>query len=260
MLFDTHAHLDDERFEGALDGVLDRMQQAGVALVTCVGADMPSSRRAIALSEKRDCIYAACGVHPHEAAGFTQQDLDALTAMMAHPRVRAWGEIGLDYYYDTSPRPDQRRVFRQQLDAAAQLQKPVILHIREAHGEALEMLRQTPNLPPCVVHCFSGSVETMREYVRLGCMISFTGSVTFKNAEKLREVARQTPLDRLMVETDAPYLAPVPMRGHRNESAYVVHVAKLLAQLRQEDYDAFCAAVFENSCRFYQIRAESSAI
>lgn len=254
MLFDTHAHLDDARFEGEIDQVLARMTAFGVTRVMSVGADMASSRNAILLAQNYPMVYAACGVHPHDAKSFTDADLDALIAMMDADKVCAWGEIGLDYYYDSSPREDQRRVFRLQLDAAAKLNKPVILHIREAHGEALKTLQDTENLPPCVVHCFSGSVEMMREYVRLGCMISFTGSVTFKNAEKLREVAVQTPRERLMVETDAPYLAPVPMRGKRNESAYVTHVAKLLAEIRGEDYADLCAYTFQNSLDFYRIK------
>ena len=252
-LFDTHAHLDDARFDPDRAQVIESLRANQVALCMCVGADMDSSRRALDLARQYEFLYAACGIHPHDAKNMQDTDLNTLKAWMAEPKVRAWGEIGLDYYYDLSERDDQRRCFEAQLDAAASIQKPVILHIRDAHGDAYSILKNQINLPRCVVHCYSGSVEMMRQYVALGCYISFTGSITFKNADKLRAVVPLVPDDRIMIETDCPYLAPVPMRGHRNESAYVRYVAQTAAALRETPLEDFCALTYNNGARFFDI-------
>ena len=253
-LFDTHAHPTDGRFDSDREQVLSRMRETGM-LCMCVGADMESSAQSVALARENEGIYAAVGVHPHDAKTFTQADVPQLTAWLTQePKVKALGEIGLDYYYDLSPRDVQRDVFARQLDLAYDLGKPVILHVRDAHGDTLDVLRaQAGRLPRCVLHCCSASWESAKIYLNLGCMISFAGPVTFKRSVHLQEVARNVPLDRLMVETDSPYLAPEPVRGRRNEPANVSHICRFIASLRDMDAQALCDVTRENGKRFYGI-------
>lgn len=252
-LFDTHAHLDDERFDEDRDQVIARMAENGVTRCLLVGADLPSSRAALQLARQNDAFYAAVGIHPHEAATLDEESLDALGALCADPKVKAIGEIGLDYYYDLSPREVQKEAFLRQIALAQALKLPMVLHIRQAHGDALELLGGVKDLPRGVVHCYSGSLESAREYMRLGLMISFTGSVTFKNAHNLQAVAAVLPADRIMVETDSPYMAPTPLRGKRNEPAYVAHVLRFLAQLRGEDPETLAKVTMENAKRLFAI-------
>ena len=253
-LFDTHAHPTDGRFDSDREQVLSRMRETGM-LCMCVGADMESSAQSVALARENEGIYAAVGVHPHDAKTFTQADVPQLTAWLTQePKVKALGEIGLDYYYDLSPRDVQRDVFARQLDLAYDLGKPVILHVRDAHGDTLDVLRaQAGRLPHCVLHCCSASWESAKVYLNLGCMISFAGPVTFKRPVHLQEVARNVPLDRLMVETDSPYLAPEPVRGRRNEPANVSHICRFIASLRDMDAQVLCDVTRENGKRFYGI-------
>lgn len=253
-LFDTHAHPTDGRFDSDREQVLSRMRETGM-LCMCVGADMESSAQSVALARENEGIYAAVGVHPHDAKTFTQADVPQLTAWLTQePKVKALGEIGLDYYYDLSPRDVQRDVFARQLDLAYDLGKPVILHVRDAHGDTLDVLRaQAGRLPHCVLHCCSASWESAKVYLNLGCMISFAGPVTFKRSVHLQEVARNVPLDRLMIETDSPYLAPEPVRGRRNEPANVSHICRFIASLRDMDAQALCDVTRENGKRFYGI-------
>lgn len=253
-LFDTHAHPTDGRFDSDREQVLSRMRETGM-LCMCVGADMESSAQSVALARENEGIYAAVGVHPHDAKTFTQADVPQLTAWLTQePKVKALGEIGLDYYYDLSPRDVQRDVFARQLDLAYDLGKPVILHVRDAHGDTLDVLRaQAGRLPHCVLHCCSASWESAKVYLNLGCMISFAGPVTFKRSVHLQEVARNVPLDRLMIETDSPYLAPEPVRGRRNEPANVSHICRFVASLRDMDAQALCDVTRENGKRFYGI-------
>ena len=253
-LFDTHAHPTDGRFDSDREQVLSRMRETGM-LGMCVGADMESSAQSVALTRENEGIYAAVGVHPHDAKTFTQADVPQLTAWLTQePKVKALGEIGLDYYYDLSPRDVQRDVFARQLDLAYDLGKPVILHVRDAHGDTLDVLRaQAGRLPHCVLHCCSASWESAKVYLNLGCMISFAGPVTFKRSVHLQEVARNVPLDRLMVETDSPYLAPEPVRGRRNEPANVSHICRFIASLRDMDAQMLCDVTRENGKRFYGI-------
>lgn len=253
-LFDTHAHPTDGRFDSDREQVLSRMRETGV-LCMCVGADMESSAQSVALARENEGIYAAVGVHPHDAKTFTQADVPQLTAWLTQePKVKALGEIGLDYYYDLSPRDVQRDVFARQLDLAYDLGKPVILHVRDAHGDTLDVLRaQAGRLPHCVLHCCSASWESAKVYLNLGCMISFAGPVTFKRSVHLQEVARNVPLDRLMIETDSPYLAPEPVRGRRNEPANVSHICRFIASLRDMDAQVLCDVTRENGKRFYGI-------
>ena len=255
-LFDTHAHVNDARFDEDRGAVLERMREAGVTLCVCVGADMESSASGLELARRVPMLYAAVGVHPHDAKRFTEADVPALTEWLERePKAVALGEIGLDYYYDLSPRGVQRDVFARQLDLAYALGKPVILHIRDAHGDAMDMLRAHKNrLPRCVVHCCSASLESAKVYLSLGCMLSFAGPVTFKRSATPQEVAKYVPLDRLMIETDSPYLAPEPVRGRRNEPGNVAHVCRFIAALRGMDAQALCDATRENGMRFYGIK------
>ena len=232
-LFDSHCHLEDERFDVDRADVVRRMAEQGVIACTCVGSDIVTSKKCLLMADTYELAYAAVGVHPHEAKGAGNSYLQEIETMLEHPRAVALGEIGLDFYYDHSPRDIQKTVFTEQLDLAWQLKRPVILHVRDAHGEVLDMLRgRKKTLPTGIVHCFSGSAESAIEYVRLGFHVSFSGPVTFKNARKLKEAAMAVPMDRLLIETDSPYLSPEPMRGKRNEPAYVRWVCEQLASLR----------------------------
>lgn len=255
-LFDTHCHLTDPRFQEDLPQVIERMRQAGVELAVVVGDAAQDPASAFDLCQEHPFLYAAAGVHPHDASCWDEGRAQMLEAWMGREKAVALGEIGLDYHYDLSPRPQQRLAFDDQLDMAYRLNKPAILHIREAHGEATAILSarwRAGRLPLCVMHCYSGSWESARTYLDMGMYLSFTGSVTFKNAAKLPEVAQKMPLDRLMVETDCPYMAPVPMRGRRNEPAYVAYTAACIAQLRAMDPQDLAQAAYDNGRRFFRI-------
>lgn len=255
-LFDTHAHPTDHRFDDDREAVLARMREDQM-LCVCVGADMQSSAESVALAKQEDMIYASVGVHPHDAKDFSESDVPVLTNWLTHEKkVVALGEIGLDYYYDLSPRDVQKDVFARQLDLAYELDKPVILHIRDAHGDTMDILRAHKNkLPHCVVHCCSASWESAKVYLNLGCMISFAGPVTLKRSVNLHEVTKNMPLDRLMIETDSPYLAPEPVRGRRNEPANVAHICRFIANLRSMDAQELCSVTRENGKRFYRIES-----
>ena len=199
-------------------------------------------------------IYGVVGVHPHEAKTFQDSDLARMGEWIKSPKLVGVGEIGLDYFYDLSPRDTQKDVLQKQLDFAREQNVPVVFHVRDAHGDMTALLSaRRATLPQGVFHCFSGSVETAREYLDMGFYISFAGPVTYKNAAKLQEVARYVPDDRLMVETDSPYLAPVPLRGKRNEPAYVAHVARVVAELRGMDVEELAALATANTCRLFGI-------
>ena len=215
MLFDTHAHYDASQFDADRDAVLSALPGQGVGLVVNPGCDLPSSRKAIELAGRYSFVYAAVGVHPEECAGWTDGDVDTLRELASSPKVVAVGEIGLDYYWEENPpRELQKRVFRAQMALAGELGLPVIVHDREAHGDSMDIVRAFPEVRG-VFHCFSGSAEMAKELVRLGWMVSFTGVLTYKNARRAVEAAQAVPLDRLMVETDSPYMAPVPHRTGR---------------------------------------------
>lgn len=250
-LFDTHAHLDDPRFDEDRPDVLARMEEAGVALCVAVGADMPTSLAALELARRHPQIYCALGVHPHDAKNMAEEDYITIGEGLKDPKAIAWGEIGLDYHYDYSPRDIQRSVFERQLVEATRLGVPVILHIREAHPDMLAILRAQPKLPRCVAHCFSGSWEVAKQYLDLGLYLSFAGPLTFKNAAKLPEVAKKAPIDRILVETDSPYLSPEPLRGRRNEPTNVVYVARKLAEYREMDENSLMLHCWENALAFY---------
>lgn len=233
------------------------MLAAGVGECVCVGSDLPSSRRCLAFARAHTGVYAAVGVHPHEAKDAPPDYLAQLEALMTQEKAVALGEIGLDYYYDLSPRDTQRRVLAEQVALAAERDWPTIYHIRDAHGEMVDFFRAQKRLPPGLIHCFSGSVEIAREYVRMGFFISFAGPLTFKKAPHLWEAAMNVPQDRLMVETDSPYLAPEPLRGRRNEPANVVWVLRRLAELRGLPEEEMARVTTENARRFYRLAQEA---
>ena len=252
-LFDTHAQYDAAQFAADRDEVRSALPGQGVELVVDPGCDLDSSRKAIALSERYPFLYAAVGVHPEECAPWRDQDVDELRSLAAHPRVVAVGEIGLDYYWpENPPRELQKRVFRAQMALARELDLSVIVHDREAHGDSMDIAREFPGVRG-VFHCFSGSAEMARELVKLGWMISFTGVLTYKNARKAVEAAQAVPLDRLMIETDSPYMAPVPHRGKRNHSGYVGHICQRLAELKGITAEECSRITLENGRSFFHI-------
>lgn len=230
-LFDTHAHLLSERFDEDREAVIMRLPQQGVIGLIEVGTTVADSEKAVRLAEQTGFIYAAAGVHPHEAVEMESGYIDGLRTLAMHPKVVAIGEIGLDYHYDFSPRDVQREVFGRQLELARALERPVIIHMREATQDTLAILREHKETRG-VMHCFSGSAETAELCLELGLHISFTGSVTFKNARKVVEAAAVVPMDRLMAETDCPYLSPEPVRGRRNDPSNVRLVLEKLAEIK----------------------------
>lgn len=255
MLFDSHAHLDSAKFEGERDAIIERAKAAGLSLIMNPGADYESSVKAVELSEKYDMVYAAVGIHPHDASSMDEMMLSLLKALARKKKVMAIGEIGLDYHYDYSPRDVQQKVFIDQIRLAKSLKLPIIIHDREANDDMLRILKEEEAFDTGVVmHCFSGSAELARQYVKLGAYISIAGPLTFKNNRKTIEVVEVVPLDRLFVETDSPFLTPVPFRGKRNEPAYVEHVADKIAEIKGLTYREVVEATKENACRFFGIK------
>ena len=252
-IFDTHAHYDDSRFDGDRDAVLAALPEAGVELVLDPGCDLPSSRAAAALAERYSHVYAAAGIHPENCAGFQDADLAALRQLLAQPKVAAIGEIGLDYYWaENPPRDFQQMVFRKQLARAEELDLPVIVHDREAHGDSLSIIREFPAVTG-VFHCFSGSPEMAEELLKRGWYLGFDGPITYKNARRAPEVAAITPLERMVVETDAPYLSPVPVRGRRNDSRYLPHVIAKLAEWKGVTPEEMTRITCENGKRLFRL-------
>ena len=254
MFFDSHAHLDDEKFTDDRAEVIARAKENGVTHIVNIGADMESSARSIELTQQYDMIYAAVGVHPHDAKKVIVSDYDQLAQWTRLDKVVAIGEIGLDYYYDLSPRELQREVFIRQLDVARQTHMPIVIHDRDAHGETMEILKREGKGLIGVVHCFAGSMEMAAELIKMGWYIGCDGPVTFKNAAKLPEIMQKIPLERLLIETDSPYLTPVPFRGKRNEPAYVRFVAEHIAVLRGIPIEEIVKATTQNVCDLFQIK------
>ena len=266
-LFDTHCHIADPRFEADRDEVIARFREAGVARALVVADprepiyDGPEDEggqlvavgnegRVFDLVEAHDFLYGAIGVHPHNASGWDAAAEATVLEYLKHPKCRLLGEIGLDYHYDLSPRDVQRNVVDIQLDMAFERNVPVQLHIREAHGDCLDMLRaraKAGRMPAGIMHCYTGSWESAKIYLDLGLYISLSGAVTFKNAPKLAEVARNVPEERLLIETDCPYMAPVPLRGRRNEPAFIVHTLAKIAELRGVGPDRLADKLWENA-------------
>jgi TatD DNase family protein len=259
MFVDSHAHIDGPEFDADRDEIIERAHAAGVTTILNVGTGDPHSgafERAIEVGRKYSSLYTAIGTHPHDARFYDDAAEEKTRQLIAAgERVVAWGEIGLDFHYDNSPRDVQIEVFKRQLRAARECDLPVIIHTREAETETIEILRSeyAGAARRGVFHCFSGSRKLAQEALALDFMISFSGIVTFRKAEELREVAKQVPLDRLLVETDCPFLAPVPYRGKRNEPAYVVEVARCIAELRGVEVDEIARVTTENFKRFLKL-------
>lgn len=258
MLFDTHCHLDDPRLFEELDGVLDRAQRAGVRRITTIGCahDAVSLHSAVEIARQHsDWITATVGVHPHEAKHLDDSLFEAIREVAADPLVVAIGETGLDFHYDHSPRSAQDEAFRKQIAIAKALRKPLVIHTREAPKETLQILREErANEVGGIIHCFSEDAGFARTALDLGFVSSFSGIVTFSNATQVQEAARKQPADALLVETDAPYLAPAPKRGKRNEPAYVAHTAARIAELRGDDPEVLAQRAYDNSLRVFGIR------
>ena len=254
MYFDTHAHYYDDAFDADRDEVLSALPAAGVELALCPGCDLVSSRQSVALAERYPYLYAAVGFHPENLEGVSLDQLSEIEAMASHPKVKAIGEIGLDYYWEKDPdkRKLQRDFFSAQLSLAEKLDLPAIVHDREAHKDSLDMVRAHPNARG-VFHCYSGSVEDAKTLVIMGWMVSFTGVVTFKNARRALEVIEWLPMDRIMIETDAPYMAPEPYRGRRNDSRYVFRMAEAIAQVKGLTAEEVGRITTENGKRFFNI-------
>ena len=252
MYFDTHAHYDDDRFSGDADELLKQVYVSGVTLVVNAASSETSSVKALSLADRHDFVYASVGVHPHDAGEMTENSVSALEKLALHPKAVAIGEIGLDYHYDFSPRDIQRKRFAEQLELARGLKKPVIIHEREACADALEIVSDFRGIAG-VFHCFSGSWETAKILLDMGFYLSFTGVITFKNAKKSLEVIEKMPRDRLMLETDCPYLAPEPYRGKRNSSLYLPVIAAKAAEVLGILQEEAAALTYENGKRFFGI-------
>jgi TatD DNase family protein len=254
-LFDTHAHLLDPRFDEDRAQLTEALPENGVAFVLNVGCEgRRQFKESMAYAEAYAHVYAAIGVHPHEALHFEQSDLDAIRALHPHPKLIGIGEAGLDYHYDFAPKEKQREVFALQLALAQELGLPAILHIREAFGDAMDVLKGFGKQQKGVLHCFSGSYEFARQCIDKGYYVSFAGPLTFDNANRLRDVAARLPKDRVVVETDCPYLAPAPKRGRRNEPKYVAHTARMLAKVWGMEYEETADKTTRNALALFGLQ------
>lgn len=253
MLFDTHAHMDDRAFDQDRVSLLASFPQAGIGLIMNPGCSFASSLAACALARQYDCLYAAVGSHPDAAGEVTPQVLEGYRQLARdNPKVRAIGEIGLDYHYEDIPRGIQKEAFCEQMALAKELNLPVIVHERDAHQDGMDIVRAFPEVTG-VFHCYSGSVEMAEELVSRGWYIGFTGVLTFKNARRALEVAKALPLDRIVLETDCPYMSPEPFRGRRNDPGKLYRMAEALAQLRGLSVEDTARVTMENGCRLYRI-------
>lgn len=252
MLIDSHAHLDMEQFDPDRDEVIQRALSAGVGQVITVGIDVNSSLKAISLTEDYPPVFAAVGIHPHNADAADREDLRRIESISAEKKVVAIGEIGLDFYRNLSSRDNQRKRFKHQLDIAMRSNLPVVVHAREAHEEVLEMLSTFKgDGSRGVIHCFSGDIGLARAFIEMGYLISLPGTVTFKNASLMHEVAAGIPLDAMLIETDSPFLSPIPYRGKRNEPCRVVHTAQKVAELRGITLEEVAAQTSENARQLF---------
>ena len=256
MLIDSHAHIQGNEYDGEVEAVIERARGAGVEKIIAVGGagDMSSNTDAIALADSFPDIYATVGMHPHDAKDVGTEELSALSELTAHPKVVAVGETGLDYYYNHSPRDMQRRVFSQFIRIARQTGLPIVVHERDATKDAAELLRsEGAGELRGVIHCFTGNYEAACAYLDLGFYLSFTGIITFKNAESLRDVVRKVPLEHMLIETDSPFLTPVPHRGKRNEPAYVRFVAETVAIVRGISLEQVARITSANAQNLFEI-------
>lgn len=255
-LIDTHCHLDWTAFDPDRAAVIDRAVEAGVRCMITIGVDVPSSRRAVELAEQHPAVYAAVGVHPNDCAGFDVTLLQEIRSLAQHAKVVAIGEIGLDYYWQTVDHATQAKAFQAQLELAAELAKPVIIHSREAASAVLTMLEDfTRSASPLTgtLHSYFDDREIARRVFALGFCVGITGPITFKKSDRERAIVRELPLDRLLLETDAPFLTPVPQRGKRNEPAFVRHIAELIAQVREQPVDEIARQSTTNAERLFSL-------
>lgn len=257
MIFDTHAHYDDEAFQEDRDELLMQMNEKGIRYITNVGASLSGVAATYELMQRYDFIYGALGVHPDEVGELTEEKLVWLEELLAHEKAVAVGEIGLDYYWDKEPREEQKKWFIRQLQLACKLNKPVNIHSRDAAQDTFDILKEyhakQEGFAGGIIHCYSGSVEMAREYVKLGYHIGVGGVVTFKNAKVLKEVVKEVPLERIVTETDCPYLAPTPHRGKRNCSLYIPFIIEEIARIKGVEPEEAEAVLFANACRVYHI-------
>ena len=254
MIFDTHAHYDDDAFDEDRDALLAGMQEAGVESIVNIGANMASSKRSLELAKKYPFIYAAVGVHPDEVGELTEEKLQQLKEWSMHEKVKAIGEIGLDYYWDKEGHDLQKHWFMRQMELAHERKLPMIVHSREAAKDTLDMVVAAKPLNLSgIIHCYSYSVEQAREYLNMGYYLGIGGVLTFKNAKKLKEVAEYAPLSQIVLETDCPYLAPVPFRGKRNDSSKLRYVAEELAAIKQVSVEEVIRMTTENGKKLYGI-------
>lgn len=256
MLFDTHMHLNARQFKEDQAEVIERAKDMGVSYMVVVGFDEETIPLAMELAEKYDHIYAAVGWHPVDAVHYKEEHLEWLKSLTKHPKVVALGEMGLDYHWDTSPKDVQEEVFRKQIRLAKELEMPIIIHNREATADVIQILQEEKAAEVGgIMHCYSGTLEEVQPCLDMNFYISLAGPVTFKNAKEVKEVAKIIPLDRLLIETDAPYLAPHPYRGKRNEPSYVKLVAEEIAKLREMDYETICELTTRNAFDIFSIKS-----
>jgi TatD DNase family protein len=259
MAIDSHAHLEMTEFDRDREEVIARASAAGLTAIITVGTTIPDCEKAAEIARLHPQVYAAVGIHPHEVSEIDPGTYDTLRVLARQEKVVAIGEIGLDFFYDHSPREVQLRCFAEQLDLACELDLPVIVHDREAHAETLRILQQRKGRLRGVLHCFSGDEQMARECIALGLHLSVAGPITYKNADRLRAVAREIPAERLLIETDAPYLAPQPWRGKRNEPAYIVETARCLAEIRGMAAGELERLTEENTRRLFGLGLKKSA-
>lgn len=256
-LFDTHAHLTDKAFDMDRDEVITRLEKSGVERVIDVACDVRTAEKTIDLMEKYPFIYGTAGMHPHDASAMDNSLMDKLKKTLSHKKMLALGEIGLDYHYDFSPREVQRKWFVEQLELAHELDMPVVLHIREAFGDCMDIMRAHKNGLRGVMHCYSGSVETAYECLDLGLAFSFGGAITFKNAKKPIEVIEKLPIESILLETDCPYMTPVPHRGERNDPNFIGLVAQKLAEVRGIGADEAAHITYQNAERVFEMHRKA---
>jgi len=254
MIFETHAHYDDEQFESGREALLASLPDCGIKRVVNVGASLATTRNSIELAEAYDFIYASVGVHPSDIAELDEEQFSWLKEQLVHPKVVAVGEIGLDYYWDKEPevQKNQRYWFKRQLELAKEAGLPVIVHSRDAAADTMEILKEayTPDVK-AVIHCYSYSPEMAAEFVKMGYYIGVGGVVTFKNAKKLKETVEKIPLNRILLETDCPYMAPEPYRGKRNDSRYIPYIVSKIAELKKVSIEEVEAVTWQNAMEFY---------
>ncbi len=256
MLFDSHSHMYSVKFDGDREEVFKRIKEADVRYVLNAGADLETSMKAIDFAQKYEMFYASVGCHPHDVKDLDDATIQLFKGLVKKPKVCAIGEIGLDYYYDHSPRDLQQYWFRRQIQLAHEVSMPIIIHDRDANEDTLKLLKEEKAFDLGVLmHCFSGSAELAKQYIKLGAKISIAGPVTFKNAKKLIEVVEAIPVEHLLIETDAPYLTPEPFRGKRNESTYVKYTAQKVAEIKGMPFEEIARITCENALAFFRIKA-----